>query len=412
MKIKLTIAALFATVVASAQISTMKDKVAKENFEFANQQLRHAFVEIDAAHKAKNTTPEKFPTPRNVEPDGSLRMMYPSDWCSGFFAGVLWYMYEETQDNFWKQEAQKYTDYLKSEQYNTNTHDLGFMMYCSFGNGLRLAKIPGYKDILIQSSRSLITRYNPKTGLIRSWDPFNGWKYPVIIDNMMNLEMLFWATKATGDSTFYNIAVSHADKTLANHFRDDYSSYHVVDYDVDGDGQPRMKQTHQGYADDSAWARGQAWGLYGFTMCYRETGDKKYLDLAENIAKFILTNKNLPKDLIPYWDYDAPNIPNEPRDVSAAAVTASALYELSTMSKNKGSYYKKMADKITDNISKYYRAPLKGARGFITTCSTGHWPNKSEINTSINYADYYYIEALVRRERLAEHKPVVPPVKF
>ncbi len=409
MKFRFLIAALLlGGSVAMAQAPVAKDKLVRENVAFADKQLRFAFTEIATALAEAGKTPQQLPVPRTVTPDGKLKMVSAGDWTSGFFPGVLWYMYELTGENPWKEEAIKYTNYLEGQKTNKGTHDIGFMMYCSFGNGLRLANVPGYRDILLESARSLCTRFNPKTGAILSWNPTKVWQYPVIIDNMMNLELLFWASRATGDDTFRDIAVTHANTTMKNHFRPDYSSYHVVDYDVAGDGKAVQFHTHQGYAHETAWARGQAWGLYGYTVCYRETGDPKYLEQAENIANFIFTDENMPKDLVPFWDYDAPNIPNEPRDVSAAAITASALYEMSTMSPDKGAQYKKWADKIVNSISKHYRSKLYDNRGFLTFASTGHWPNKYEINAPINYADYYYIEALVRRERLAEGKPVVP----
>lgn len=395
-----------------AQNTKIKDKLTRKNLEFADKQLHFLLKEIDATHAAGNTTPEEFPMPRNIEADGSLRLVKARDWTSGFFPGVLWYMYEMKNDDFWKKEATKYTAYLEKMKTYKGTHDLGFVMYCSYGNGLRLANIPGYKEILLETARSLITRYDPKVGCIRSWDHNSDkWQYPVIIDNMMNLELLFWASRVSGDHTFKEIAVSHADNTMKNHFRADYSSYHVVDYNVKGDGKAIQFHTHQGYAHESAWARGQAWGLYGYVLCYRETGDIKYLNQAEHIAHFILTNKNMPKDLVPYWDFNAPNIPNEPRDVSAAAITASALYELSTVSKDKGAYYKANADKIMTSISEKYRSKLYDMHGFLTTSSTGHLPHNSEINVPIIYADYYFVEALVRKERLAKGRPVVPPLK-
>jgi unsaturated chondroitin disaccharide hydrolase len=218
----------------------------------------------------------------------------------------------------------------------------------------------------------------------------------------MNLELLFEATKLSGDSSFYKIAVSHANITMKNHFRPDYSSYHVVDYDT-ATGGVRKKQTAQGYADESAWARGQAWGLYGYTMCYRETKNKKYLDQAEHIASFILHHPNLPEDLVPYWDFDAPNIPNEPRDASAASVMASALYELSTYSKNKNEY-RKTADKIIESLTKSYRSAIGENKGFILLHSTGSKPANSEVDVPLIDADYYYLEALLRMKKLNEGK--------
>jgi hypothetical protein len=222
---------------------------------------------------------------------------------------------------------------------------------------------------------------------------------------MMNLELLFAATKLTGDSSFYKIAVSHANTTMKNHFRPDYSSYHVLDYDPQT-GVVLKKNTHQGYFHESSWSRGQAWALYGYTMCYRETKDPKYLALAENVAKFILTHKNLPKDLVPYSDFDAPNIPNEARDASAAAVIASGLYELSTYS-NKSGYYTKKADKMLKSLSTKYTAPIGEAKGFILLHSTGAAPSKSEVDVPLSYADYYYLEALLRKKNLKEGKRIM-----
>ncbi|RYD73679.1 MAG: hypothetical protein EOP53_19680, partial [Sphingobacteriales bacterium] len=243
------------------------------------------------------------------------------------------------------------------------------------------------------------------TGTIKSWDHMKTWAYPVIIDNMMNLELLFAATKLSGDSAFYKIAVSHADATLKNHFRADNSSYHVVDYDSANAGNILSKNTHQGYADETAWARGQAWGLYGYTLCYRETKNKVYLQQAEKIAAYIFKHKNLPQDLVPYWDYQAPQIPNEPRDASAAAIAASALYELSLYSSNKKNYLKK-ANAIVKNLTASYRSAVGENKGFILIHSTGHKPAKSEIDVPLSYADYYYLEALMRSKKLKEKKSI------
>jgi len=387
----------------------IKDDLTRENLEFADQQLRYAFEAIDAAHEAKGSTPEELPSPRNIQPDGSLRMVRARDWTSGFFPGNLWYMYELTGDEFWQSQAMKHTEYLESLKSYRGTHDLGFMLFDSYGNGLRLASVPGYQDVLLEGAESLASRFNPVAGVIRSWDHNSDkWQFPVIIDNMMNLEFLFWASKVSGDPKYRDIAVTHANTTLENHFRPDHSSFHVVDYDVAGDGSAIQFHTHQGYSHESAWARGQAWGLYGFVACYRETGDTRYLDQAEAIARFILSHPNLPEDKVPYWDFDAPDIPNAPRDVSAATITASALYELSETGVEQGEYYREMADLIIQNVAKNYRAGLHEQHGFLTVSSTGHLPAGSEIDVPIVYADYYFIESLVRRERLANGLPVEP----
>jgi len=371
--------------------SAQKVNVTHE-FKYAETQTNYMLAQIAATDTAKGLV-----SPRTFE-NGKLKMVNSKDWTSGFFPGILWFLYDFNRDPKWLKEAKTFTAKISKEQFNTTTHDLGFMIYCSFGNGYRLTKDPEYKKVIIQAAKSLSTRFNAKAGVLRSWDHNQDkWKYPVIIDNMMNLELLFEATKLTGDSSFYKIAVSHADHTMKNHFRANYSSYHVVDYDPET-GKVIQKNTAQGYADESAWARGQAWGLYGYTMCYRETHDKKYLVQAQNIAKFILSNPHLPKDLIPYWDYDDPAIPGAPRDVSAAAIMSSALFELSKYSK--GNDYKQKANTILANIARTYKSPLNTNGDFILLHSTGHKPAKSEIDVPLTYADYYYLEALLRSRKM------------
>lgn len=364
----------------------------EDNMEFAQQQLRFAFDEIDYA--IVNESPEsrakrekngwgELTNPRNSEPDGTLNLVPSKDWTSGFFPGELWFLYEYTQNNFWKKKAQQHTDILEKEKMNGSTHDMGFKVYCSFGNGYRLTQDEHYKEVLLQSARTLATRFKPAAGIIRSWDHSTAkWVCPVIIDNMMNLELLFWATKESKDSTFYRIAVDHAKTTMKHHFRPDFSSYHVIDYDTIT-GQVLKKNTHQGFADESAWSRGQAWALYGYTMCYRETRLPEFLEQAQNIEKYLFTHPNMPEDLIPYWDFDAPGIPDEPRDVSAATVIASALYELSLYDPEKGERYRSNADKIIENLTKHYRATLKKDNGFLLLHSTGTKPTNTEVDVPI-----------------------------
>jgi unsaturated chondroitin disaccharide hydrolase len=366
-------------------------------FADAEKQTQVMLTEIP---KAKGGNAELV-SPRTLEV-GKLKLVPSRDWTSAFFPGELWYLYEYTGKKEWKAEAEKYTANIEREKTNAGTHDMGFKIYCSFGNGYRLTKDAHYKDVIIQAAKTLSTRFNPTTGVIKSWDNRTKWKYPVIIDNMMNLELLFEVSKLTGDQSFYKIAVSHANTTMKNHYRQDFSSYHVVDYDT-ATGKVLQKTTHQGYSDESAWTRGQSWGLYGYTMCYRETKDKAYLSHAERIADYILKHPNLPKDLIPYYDFDAPGIPNEPRDASAASITASALYELSTYSKN-GKKYKDAADKIIENLTNSYRSKPGESYGFLLLHSTGSKAQNSEVDVPLSYADYYYIEALMRGKRLKEGK--------
>jgi rhamnogalacturonyl hydrolase YesR len=325
-------------------------------------------------------------------------------WCSGFFPGVLWYLYEYNPSDELLTYARQYTARIEREKYNTRTHDLGFMLNCSLGNGYRLTGDSTYREALITGAGSLATRYKPTVGLIRSWDHTNGgqWQYPVIIDNMMNLELLFRVTQETGDLSYRDIAVNHANKTLEEHFRPDYSSYHVVSYDTLS-GRPHVKQTHQGFADESAWARGQAWGLYGYTMTYRETQDTRYLEQAKHIAAFLLSHPNMPEDYIPYWDFNAPDIPNALRDVSAGAIICSALIELSEyVDEPLASEYLSVAEKqIRSLASPTYTAALGENGNFILMHSVGHFSANSEVDVPLTYADYYYVEALMRlRDKL------------
>lgn len=368
------------------------------SFSFAGKQFDYAFTCIDEA--LAKTNRKDAVNPRSVNKDGRLRLVSPHDWCSGFFPGSLWFMYQYTKDEKWKEKADKHSMLIENEKFDRTSHDVGFKMFNSFGNGYKLTGNKEYKEVVIQAARTLSLRFNERIGVIRSWD-FNRqtWQYPVIIDNMMNLELLFEVSKMTGDDAFYRIADTHAMTTLKNHFREDYSSFHVVDYDTIS-GTPRLKQTHQGYADYTAWARGQAWALYGFTMSYRYTKRTEYLQLAENIAGFIFSHPNLPKDLIPYWDFNDPAIPNAPRDASAACIIASALYELAGYSDKYKEKYTGLADTILSNLINNYRADEKTLQGFLLLHSTGHHPGGDEIDVPISYADYYFLEALLRRNNL------------
>lgn len=373
-------------------VRAQKLDVAKA-FASAAEQTNVLIKNVDSARRIR----PDLVSPRTVE-NGQFKMVGSGDWTSGFFPAELWYFYQYTKDKRWLQLARKYTEDIRPEQFNKGTHDLGFMIYCPFGNGYRLTGDPAYRAVIIQAAKSLSTRFNATAGVIKSWD-HNGdkWKYPVIIDNMMNLELLFEATRLTGDSSFYKIAVTHANTTLKNHFRPNFSSYHVIDYDT-LTGKVLQKVTAQGYANESAWARGQAWALYGYTMCYRETKNRVYLTQADGIADFILNNKITPVDGIPYWDYNDPKIPETSRDASAASITASALYELAKYSAH-AKKYKAAADKILNSLTTKYTGKIGSNYGFILTHSTGHRPAKSKIDVPINYADYYYLEALLRSKK-------------
>lgn len=393
-------------------IGSCTDKPEKVEKTWSEQSVENAYnqikLEIDTIEASG-----KILNPVTLKKSGEVYYCGYADWRSGFFPGSVWYLYELTGDNTLLPLAQKYTEALDEAKKLTWHHDIGFIINCSYGNGLRLSGKTGYKDVMIEAAKSLCTRFREKPGTIQSWNVTGnswqaqrGWECPVIIDNMMNLELLFEATELSGDSTFYKVAVSHADRTLKEQFRPDGSCYHVIDYSI-SDGNVRHRHTAQGYSHESAWSRGQAWAIYGYTMCYRYTADKKYLGQAIKTFNFMKDHPRMPEDLVPYWDMDAPNIPNEPRDASSASVIASALYELSTYDNQFD--YKGYADKIMKSLSsENYTAKLGENGRFVLMHSVGSIPHNSEIDVPLNYADYYYLEALKRKMDLEKEGKSLP----
>lgn len=352
--------------------------------------------------------------PRSLDEEGSLVTNQSGSWISGFFPGTLWYLYEHSQEAAIQDYAADWTRDLESQKNNTGTHDLGFIFVPSYGNAYRISGDTDYRDVLLTSAQSLSQRFDPTVGCIKSWDFFNGpdkWKqYPVIIDNMMNLELLFEASRLSGDSTYHRMAVSHADKTLKNHIRPDYSTYHVVDYDTLTGGVIK-KMTSQGLADESTWARGQAWAVAGFTICYRYTQDPKYLTAAIALYDHYSQHENMPGDHIPYWDFDDPDIPRTSRDASAAAIIATSLIELSEyVDSKRARKYRDEAETILRTLSSpAYLTESGGSEGFILKHSTGHRPLESEIDVPICYADYYFVKALT--DYLKRSAPTASPAR-
>lgn len=353
-------------------------------------------IHIQLNNAAKTYKPGK--NPRSVNPNGTVRLAGTTDWTTGFFPGSLWYGYELTGDKALAKEAEKFTLALDSIRNIKNTHDVGFMLYCSYGNAYRITNNKMYLPVLADGATNLYARFSPTVGAIRSWD-FAWLHYPVIIDNMMNLEYLYWSANQFNKPEYAKVGSIHALTTMKNHFRKDYSSYHLVDYDPKT-GKVLRKGTHQGVTDESAWARGQAWGLYGYTMCYANTQNPKFLQQAENIASFIMNHPRMPKDKIPVWDFDVHNALDTevtaPRDASAAAVIASALLDLSTQVKD-GKKYADYAEDILKTLSSdTYLAKPGENNYFLLKHSVGAFLYNSEIDTPLDYADYYYLEALKR----------------
>lgn len=373
---------------------------------YCNAQIHRTLDEL----RGNSDTIDYTMMPRNMEGNATCwhcRKADKEEWCGGFWPGILWYNYEATGDTTIRKEAEKFTASLEFlSKIPAFDHDLGFLMFCSYGNGYRLTRDPHYRQVIIDTADSLATLYNPNVGTILSW-PRNVKMlggHNTIMDNMINLEMLFWAAKNGGGSNLYDIAVKHAETTMKHHFRPDFTCYHVAVYDsVSGDFIKGM--THQGYADNSLWARGQSWAIYGYTMVYRETRDPRFLDFARKVADVYLDR--LPEDYVPYWDFDDPRIPDAPRDASAAAVVASALLELQGyVQPEQSKKYLAAAEKMLASLgSDAYRSGDR--RPAFLDHSVGHHPAGSEIDAAIIYADYYYIEALLRKKKLEEKHDVL-----
>ena len=379
--------AVLASCASAPKQETMEEMTARV-FDVAKQQM----IAMDAQLGPKQL-------PRTISADSTFQTSSRYWWCSGFYPGSLWYVYEYTNDDTVKELAIKNTLKLDSVKFVTDNHDVGFMINCSYGNGYRLTGNEAYKEVLNVAAHSLATRFREHVGCIQSWGSNKRWQCPVIIDNMMNLELLMSVGDMFNNDTLRTIAKTHADTTIKNHFRPDYTSFHVVDYNPET-GEVNMKCTHQGYSDESAWARGQAWGLYGYTMMYAFSGEERYLAQAENIAKALIPR--LPEDGIPFWDFDAPN-GEEHRDTSAGAIMASALVQLSTLTKDAeaSKCYLATAEKQMRSMAtpKYLAEPSTNC-SFLLRRSVGHFKGNSEIDVPLTYADYYYLEALLRYRAL------------
>lgn len=394
-------AACFILIIFYSELYYSQNQSAKPIKEIINEALD--FSVNQSLRMAKSLENSKELLPKTVDRFGNLETCKSDWWVSGFFPGQLWYLYEFSKNEEVKNYAIEFSKRVEKEKFTTDNHDVGFIIHCSFGNGYRITNDSAYLEVIKTASNSLITRFNKKIGAIRSWDTGQWnkqWQYAVIIDNMMNLEMLLWAAKEFKEPKFYDVAVNHANTSMRDHYRSDFSSFHVVSYDTIT-GLPELKHTAQGYKHESAWARGQSWGLYGFVMMYRFTKDEKYLNHAKSIAGFLINHPRMPEDKIPYWDYDAPNIPDAYRDVSAASIMCSALIELSGyVDKKLSKKYLEIAETQIRSLYSNYRNAQGNNGNFILKHGVGHMPNNTEVDVPLTYADYYFIEALMR---LKEH---------
>ena len=374
-----------------------KEQILKARMPQIFKRAAAQFEILDAAVKDDTQFPRSWTK-------GVLKTEPAIGWTTGFFPGSLWYVYNYTKDPKFRTLAEKWTERLDSARHFTKNHDMGFMFYCSYGNGIRYGGHgDDYKSAILDASAALATRWDEKMSLIRSWDEPVFMQFPVIIDSMMNLEMLEYAAKTTGDANYDRIARLHANKLDKTHFRADESAYHVTDWNPKI-GKIWARYAWQGADVEGAWARGQGWSIYGYTMMFRETGDTNYLARAVKSAEWIVHAPNLPADKIPYWDYHASDIPDAPRDASAAAVMACGFLELARyVDEAKSREYRNFAlDMLLALSSDEYLCEVGECGGFLLKHSTGHLPENTEIDASINYADYYFLEALTRIQEYSE----------
>ena len=394
--------------------------------------LAYCAVQVDRALdglRLADGTYDYTMEPRNIlegEVQWNCRRASAEEWCSGFWSGVLWMVYESeelkvkseefasaqqappcavanstlsTQHSTLKEAAEGYTDSLKFlATQPVYDHDLGFLVINSFLKGYEATGREDYKQTALACADTLATLFNPTVGTLLSWPrhvkDYGG--HNTIMDNMINLELLFWASENGGSQQLRDIAIRHAETTMQNHFREDGSCYHVAVYDT-LTGQFLRGVTHQGYADESMWSRGQSWAIYGYTMVYRYTRDQRFLDFAQKVTDIYLRRLHeTSDDWVPLWDMDDPRGLEAPKDASAACVVASALLELCNyVGEDKGTVYREAATQMLADLGtdKYQSRDRNVA---FLMHSTGHHPAGSEIDASIIYADYYYIEALIK----------------
>ena len=395
---KLMIIAAASCLLAACNRQEISQFDVKKEIGYCTEQINRALDSLKQADGSYDYTME----PRNIlgeETKWNCREACAEEWCSGFWPGILWMDYGVTKDENVRQQAEGFTESLAVlTQKPAFDHDLGFLVLSSYGKGYEQTGNEDYKKVMLAAADSLATLFNPIVGTILSWPrhvkDYGG--HNTIMDNMINLELLLWAAENGGRQELRDIAVQHAETTMAHHFREDGSCYHVAVYDT-LTGDFIKGQTHQGYADSSMWARGQSWAIYGYTMVYRFTKDKRFLDFAQKVTDIYLKRLHeTSNDWIPLWDMDDPRGQLAPKDASAACVVASALLELCQyVSEEKSSEYVAAATAMLKDLStEKYQSREKNVSFLLH--STGHHPAGSEIDASIIYADYYYLEALLR----------------
>ncbi|MFP2931608.1 alpha-12C2-mannosidase [Pyxidicoccus sp. 3LG] len=365
----------------------------------------HAFSDADAVKvigfarsQLADTTremPDATWSPKAGLPDGTWSREANNDmidWTQGFFPGSMWFMYQVGAEPLWRDRADRWTRPLELQKTNRQTHDLGFKMFLSFGHAYRVTGDTYYRGVVLTAAESLASRYNSQVGFINCCDWNSDWQAPLVTDTMMNLELLLWASQNGGKAEWKTMAVNHALRTLQDAVRPDGSSFHYVDYNRTT-GAIRSKGTFQGYSASSTWARGHAWLIYGYTMVYRYTNDVRMLEAARKVTDWYLNN--LPADMVPKWDFNAPD---SQKDSSAAAIVASALLELSQLETDaaRKTRYRDAALRTLDTLmTPTYFAEGTNSPGLLLH-GVGHLPAGKEIDTALIYGDYYFLEAVLR----------------
>jgi unsaturated chondroitin disaccharide hydrolase len=345
--------------------------------------------------------------PQETDASGAWKTTLPAIWTSGFQAGLDWELYQATGSPYWRALAQTRQAGVESQDVNTSDHDIGFKIFDSFGNGLRLTGDPSSKSVLLTAADHLATLYDPDVGCLLSWgDPKTDFK--VVIDSVMNLELLLWASKHGRSTTLRDIALSHARHLQTDHVRADGSTFHAVWYNPTT-GAILKQGTIQGNRDASTWSRGQAWAVHGFTMMYRETGDASFLATARSTADWWLAH--VPHDMVPYWDFDFTDGSSEPRDSSAAAIAASGLLELARLdpdSARASRYQAGAVATLTSLSSSAYRSDGTGSQAILLHGTRYKNDHPGDFDTGLIFGDYYFMEALLRLRSLAPATTPLP----
>ncbi|MCK4733831.1 MAG: glycoside hydrolase family 88 protein [Methanophagales archaeon] len=341
-----------------------------------NNILGYAVKKVDQRIKLND-----FP---HITENGKWTTTEDGYWTGGFWVGMLLLVYKITGDERYKAEAYNWAKRLENRK-NDKTFDLSFLFYPSFVLGYDITGDRYFRKVALEAAETLSTLFHEKASFV--YNKIDEKIGRTIIDAMPDLQLLWWAYEETGGERFYEVARTHSMRTVDEFIRDDYSTVHVIDFDLET-GELQRKITVQGYSDDSCWSRGQAWAIYGFTLAYKHTRDELFLRTAEKLAEYFI--KNLPEDYVPYWDFNDPK--KELRDSSAAAIASSGLLDLSALSGKKG--FRDVAINILSSLCDNYLCEEE--KDGILKHGCFHKPEEKGADESLIWGDYYFIEAIMK----------------